>query len=498
MIIQDKIYRKAGNLVGIMAAAMLWGCSADNFNAPDSPDYGEFGDAQLIINLAVPQGEMVSDTRATQAAETDELGINDLRLYIFSNTGDNATPVKKMKLQNPGRLKTNANHTVDYAIDGLEKDGTYYIYLFANLGDVDSDFATFKEMKDKVIDYTQTAHNLVAGNLPMMYEPTAGITLGDDSNNPVTVPVTLDYACVKVRYNIIFDKTNADCKSAFGDNGLMPTGLTLSNVTKTAKVFANTTVSYYEADGNSVGKSLAGYDFYTAYSENSNAETTGADKISVSGSKLTADDIKGEDVWVLRGTTYIPERHVASNTNQTTLSIVSKVNGETNGLTANHSKVLGKTAEQYKKLERGNYYEFIGRIRNTGIDGIDWEVNVKDWEPMTIDADFIHTYLTLDKTETFISTEENGVITYQTDGRGGVKFECGPDAMRNGKPLFEPAPMAAADGINKLVLRINSNVQVEPDTKITNNNPEGDDCWIIAGNIKKHIKVKYNIEGFFE
>ena len=497
-------------MAGVSAMLVTPGCSAEDFEPMIDQEVNNYdADTQLVIELAVPNGETlpVAATRAsapeieepTQNPEKNELEINSLRLYLFNNNG---TLAKNELLTVPSQMAASPVKSVTYEVGGLSAGSEYKIYLLANFGDDGAEFANETALKAKMIDYTSTAHNLVPGNLPMVYEGTQNIKIEANATAPVKQTVTMQFACVKLRYNLIFDKSNAETFKNFRTDHLTPVSLALTNVTKGAKIIWDQTAASYEKAENTIAEDkLSGYEFYKNYTKVDTTPTSGsdvADDVTVRSEDKVSSGAAGVaslDKWVLRGTTYLPERYVSDVNKQTGILFKSKLNGASD---CEHKSVIG--VGDKKNLTRGYYYEFNGTIENTGLQGVNWTCTVHEWQDQAIDVDFIHTYLTLSTTEVTVTSFENGDITYETDGRGTIGFKCADDAkvgnVSTGKDLFELAPMTTADGERTLSIRVNSDVNIEaiPESQRTGTAH----VYIIAGNIKKQITVTYDIAPFFE
>ena len=97
------------------------------------------------------------------------------------------------------------------------------------------------------------------------------------TTNPAVATLSLKFACVKVKYDLLFDKTfNQDI---FGDNGMVINSVTVDNVAKSAYLVTNKTTHADTRDG--VSGNGAYYDSYTENQDN--AGKTGLNVINVSG-----------------------------------------------------------------------------------------------------------------------------------------------------------------------------------------------------------------------
>ena len=97
-----------------------------------------------------------------------------------------------------------------------------------------------------------------------------------------------------------------------------------------------------------------------------------------------------------------------------------------------HRQDESSTSKEVPTFPRGTYYEIIGKIKSLGNMTLDCNVSVEDWTPVTIDADFSHTTLWVNKTSAQITSIEEDSISYKSNW---VNVEFGCDAIVDGKPL---------------------------------------------------------------
>ena len=122
-------------------------------------------------------------------------------------------------------------------------------------------------------------------------------------------------------------------------------------------------------------------------------------------------------------------------------------------------------------------------------------VSVEDWTPVTIDADFSHTTLWVNKTSAQITSIEEDSISYKSNW---VNVEFGCDAIVDGKPLVV---VDKRDEVNHIItFRINPEI---PMSAYGNGEgkfpPKGKTkIWLKANNLKKYLDVDYNVEPLFE
>lgn len=152
-------------------------------------------------------------------------------------------------------------------------------------------------------------------------------------------------------------------------------------------------------------------------------------------------------------------------------------------------------AEPRRTFPRGTYYEIIGKIKSLGNMTLNCNVSVKDWTPVTIDADFSHTTLWVNKTNAQITSIEEDSISYKSNWVN-VKFGC--DQIVDGKPLVVEDKR---DEVNHIItFRINPEI---PMSAYGNGEgkfpPKGKTkIWLKANNLKKYLDVDYNVEPLFE
>lgn len=481
-----------------MGAAMLTGCSNEEIDAP-RPSQTATPGTQLVINLAVPETmETASraegdDSDPTMPITGNEGKINSLRLIAFSADG---TTVINRCLLIPEEMPVSPNKTAIYEIRDV-KPGDYNIYLVANLEQYVTGIKTEQALKDVIINL-DGQNQLAPGNLPMVYEPSGKVTIPSSATtNPAVATLSLQFACVKVKYDLLFDKTlNQDI---FGNNGMVINNVTVDNVAKTAYLVTNKDKHAETRDGVSGnGK------HYNAYTETpDNAHKHGVNVINASQPSSTGRPSAPTTKWAYEGIIYLPERYAADK--QTTLKISATVTdptGADGNVRCRYTIPLGTYDDDpdCKELPRGTYYEVIGKIKGLGEAELDATIVAKDWMEEILPVDMIHTFLTLDKTTAEVTSFDKDAIAYQTDGTGGATFVCettlpgdnGTEVkailatIQNGNITFEPNP---AVNIVQLVQ------QSTPSNDLTKGEAFG---YIQAGNIKKQVKIKYDITPFFE
>ena len=456
----------------------------------------------------------------TYNATVDECQINDLTLYAFPTGNEGKLLVETL----PAPLATMMveQHVANYQLN--IEPGTYHIYVVANMNKVLSGqpkpIQTEDELKKIVLGYGFEAvpGMPVSTNIPMIYEPKdvngniIDTKIEKGGKKYTEVAANLKFTCVKVKLNLIFDPTAEG--SAFNGNSYIIKDILAQ------KLSPSTTLSWdgaFSKPASSVSQDYAnGFEnkVYATSSEASNkggyykaedwtedatnANVNNKDIITlVQGATPTPAPQNVADKWLFQGTYYLPERYIAEASQQSTL----KVNGSVNGNIENYYKIkLGHRQDESSTSEvptfpRGTYYEIIGKIKSLGNMTLNCNVSVEDWTPVTIDADFSHTTLWVNKTSAQITSIEEDSISYKSNW---VNVEFGCDAIVDGKPLVV---VDKRDEVNHIItFRINPEI---PMSAYGNGKgqfpPKGTTkIWLKANNLKKYLDVDYNVEPLFE
>lgn len=455
----------------------------------------------------------------TYNATVDECQINDLTLYAFPVENDGKLLIETL----PAPLATMMvePHVANYQLN--IEPGTYHIYVVANMNKVLSGktIKTENDLKNIVLNYVDGGEPgmPVSTNIPMIYEPKdvngdiIDTKIEKSGKKYTEVAANLKFTCVKVKLNLIFDPTAEG--SAFNGNSYIIKDILAQ------KLSPSTTLSWdgaFSKPASSVSQDYAnGFEnkVYATPSEASNkggyykagdwtedatnANVNNKDIITLVQSATPTDAPQNAaDKWLFQGTYYLPERYIAEASQQSTL----KVNGSVNGNIENYYKIkLGhrqdesSTSKEVPTFPRGTYYEIIGKIKSLGNMTLNCNVSVEDWTPVTIDADFSHTTLWVNKTSIKITSIEEDSISYKSNWVN-VKFGC--DVIIDGKPLVVEAKR---DEVNHIItFRINPEIPMsaygDGEGKFP---PKGKTkIWLKANNLKKYLDVDYNVEPLFE
>lgn len=450
----------------------------------------------------------------TYNATVDECQINDLRLYAFpvNNEGklvaeNLPAPLASMMLE-----PNVANYQLTI------EPGKYHVYVVANMSDVlkDKYITTEGELKEQVLGYTS---NMTPGllpistNIPMIYEPkdingnllTTNIDVAGDKYT--TVAANLKFTCVKVKLNLLFDPTAEG--SAFNGNSysikdILAQKLSPSTTLSWNGAFSNSNVSPDSANGfesevyatSSEASNKGSYYKAGDWTEDAtNANVNNKDIITlVQGATPKAAPQNAADKWLFQGTYYLPERYIANASQQSTL----KVNGFVNGNIENnytiklgHRQDESPTSKEVPTFPRGTYYEIIGKIKSLGNMTLNCNVSVKDWNPVTIDADFNHTNLWVSKTNASVTSTTADSIDYKSNVML-TEADFGCDEKVGEKDVIvtklDTVKQRITFNINKNILFSEYKGKYRGTAKV----------WIKAGNIRKYLDVAYDASPYFE
>lgn len=497
-------------------------CS-DELGGERAPISSESNLHVLVPTVLSSRGTRADDASGlpTYNATVDECQINDLTLYAFPVPTGNGNDGKLLVETLPAPLATMMvePNVANYQLK--IEPGTYHIYVVANMSDVLKDqnknIDSEEKLKNIVLNYYPSGAQPgmpVCTNIPMIYEPKdvngsfINTKIEKSGDKYTEVAANLKFTCVKVKLNLIFDPTAEG--SAFNGNSYIIKDILAQ------KLSPSTTLSWdgaFSKPASSVSQDYAnGFEnkVYATPSEASNkggyykagdwtedatnANVNNKDIITlVQSATPTPAPQNVADKWLFQGTYYLPERYIAEASQQSTL----KVNGSVNGNIENYYKInLGhRQDESVPTFPRGTYYEIIGKIKSLGNMTLNCNVSVEDWTPVTIDADFSHTTLWVNKTSAQITSIEEDSISYKSNW---VNVEFGCDAIVDGKPLVV---VDKRDEVNHIItFRINPEI---PMSAYGNGEgkfpPKGKTkIWLKANNLKKYLDVDYNVEPLFE
>lgn len=450
----------------------------------------------------------------TYNATVDECQINDLTLYAFP-TGNEGKLLKKT-LPAPLASMMLEQHVANYQLN--IEPGTYHIYVVANMNKVLSGqtIQTEDDLKKIVLSYgVGTEPGMpVFTNIPMIYEPKdvngniIDTKIEKSGDKYTEVAANLKFTCVKVKLNLLFDPTaegSAFKGKSYRIKDILAQKLSPSTTLSWNGAFSNSNVSTDYAKGfenevyatPSEASNKGGYykaGDWTEKADNANVNNKNIITL-VQGATPTAAPQNAADKWLFQGTYYLPERYIANASQQSTL----KVNGFVNGSFENNYTIkLGHrpTSTEVPTFPRGTYYEIIGNIKSLGNMTLDCNVSVKDWTPVTIDAEFNHTTLWVSKTKASVTSTTTDSIDYKSNVMlTEADFGC-DEKVTTSSGEKDVIVLSKLDAVknHRITFKINEDIKFSDYKKYKGTAK----VWIKAGNIKKYLDVTYDASPYFE
>ena len=453
----------------------------------------------------------------TYNATVDECQINDLTLYAFPV--DNNGKLLKETLPAPLATMMVEPHVANYQLN--IEPGTYHIYVVANMNKVLSgkDIQTEDDLKKIVLGYgVGTEPGMpVSTNIPMIYEPKnvngkiIDTKIEKGGKKYTEVAANLKFTCVKVKLNLIMDPTASD--NLYGKSYSI-TDIVAQKLTPSTHLLWNGNFTQSESDVTSVYATGIENTIYPSLStgeastgryyqngeytiDENNANENNKDVVSITDRTNKGTDApKNLKQWLFQGTYYLPERYISKADEQSVLKISGKVNNSNKN---QYTIKLGhkqNATDALPTFPRGTYYEITGKLKSYGDMDLDCDVKVDDWKPVEINADFCHTTLWVNKTEAEVSSTERDTISYNSSELD-VTFGCIDSKIVGGKDE-KVIILTKRDG-NNIIFSINPNIPINEFPKNSAGKREGTArVYLQANNIKKYIKVHYDVTPYFK
>lgn len=491
-------------------------CS-DELGGERAPISSESNLHVLVPTVLSSRGTRTDDASGlpTYNATVDECQINDLTLYAFPVKNDGKLLVETL----PAPLAT---MMADEGIATYQLNitpGKYHIYVVANMNKVLSGqpIQTEDALKNIVLDYrpTSTTGMPVCTNIPMIYEPEkdaagklAETEIKAAGDKYTGVAANLKFTCVKVKLNLIMDPTASD---NLYDKSYSITDIAAQKLTPSTHLlwdgkFTQTNVSSEYATGientiyrsSSTGEASTGRYYqngeYTI--DETNANENNKDVVSITDRTNKGTPIPTNfKQWLFQGTYYLPERYISKVEEQSVL----KINGIVNSSNKNQYTIkLGhkqNASDALPTFPRGTYYEIIGKIKSLGNMTLDCNVSVKDWTPVTIEADFNHTTLWVSKTNASVTSTTADSIDYKSNVML-TEADFGCDEKVTTSSGEKEIVLTKLDAVNhRITFKINEDIKF---SEYKGKYKGTAKVWIKAGNIKKYLDVEYDASPYFE
>lgn len=486
--------------LAIMTGWLLTACSDSYVDSLPAPQPGT-----ITICLGAPAQGSRADAADSpddlSPATADERTITDLRYFAFPSDPDAPGAVTLKGTLLPPSADEMANERYkEYVVRDVEP-GSYRVYVVANMPQC-ATVGSEDELKALRLTYSPTELPR-PGRLPMIYEPVAE-TVVDPGGTVVTA--NLQFTCVKVRYNLIFDKeNNQHTQDAFGNCGLIIKAVNGQKLSEETPLVLGAPMSGITSSDNTFNAPLTPGRYFASWTYNDKA---GGDEDVITVGEGAPDSYASK--WVYQGTLYLPERYTGNKEGQSELTIEAVVVSGTHSPKADGTVDLSSIPtgpvntytiplghpngqDQPRQFPRGTYYEIIGQIETTEFTELQADVKVSDWVPVPM-AHTGHTTLTVDKTVAKVTSIETDSIHY-TSNAPEVVMGC--DAIIDGQPVIVQYEQDTRRRVIKF--RINPAIPIGKFVEGSGFLPTGrTKIWIQANHVRKYLDVDYNVEPLFE
>lgn len=486
--------------LAIMTGWLLTACSDSYVDSLPAPQPGT-----ITICLGAPAQGSRADAADSpddlSPATADERTITDLRYFAFPSNPDAPGAVTLKGALLPPSADEMANERYkEYVVRDVEP-GSYRVYVVANMPQC-ATVGSEEELKALRLTYSPTELPR-PGRIPMIYEPVAE-TVVDPGGTVVTA--NLQFTCVKVRYNLIFDKENNQAtQNAFGNCGLIIKAVNGQKLSEETPLVLGAPMSGITSNDNTFNAPLTPGRYFASWTRNDDA---GGDEDVITVGEGAPDSYASK--WVYQGTLYLPERYTGNKEKQSLLTVEAVVvNGSHSpkadgtvdlssiptGPVNTYTIPLGHAngQDQPRQFPRGTYYEIIGQIKTTEFTELQADVKVSDWVPVPM-AHTGHTTLTVDKTAAIVTSIETDSIHY-TSNAPEVVMGC--DATIDGQPVIVQYEQDTRRRVIKF--RINPAIPIGEFVEGSEFPPTGrTKIWIQANHVRKYLDVTYNVEPLFE
>ena len=483
-----------------MTGWLLTACSDSYVDSLPAPQPGT-----ITICLGAPAQGSRADAADSpddlSPATADERTITDLRYFAFPSNPDAPGAVTLKGALLPPSADEMANERYkEYVVRDVEP-GSYRVYVVANMPQC-ATVGSEEELKALRLTYSPTELPR-PGRLPMIYEPVAETEVKPGGT---VVTANLQFTCVKVRYNLIFDKeNNQHTQDAFGNCGLIIKAVNGQKLSEETPLVLGAPMSGITSNDNTFNAPLTPGRYFASWTRNDNA---GGDEDVIADTKGVPASYASK--WVYQGTLYLPERYTGNNEGQSELTIEAVVVSGTHSPKADGTVDLSSIPtgpvntytiplghangqNQPRQFPRGTYYEIIGQIETTEFTELQADVKVCDWVPVPM-AHTGHTTLTVDKTVAKVTSIEPDSIHY-TSNAPEVTMGC--DAIIDGQPVIVQYEQDTRRRVIKF--RINPAIPIGKFVEGSDFPPTGrTKIWIQANHVRKYLDVTYNVEPLFE
>lgn len=465
---------------------LLIGCSETTSEPVSSARKGS-----LTVRLSVPGNSKSQTARdASMSVYGSETTINSLQLIGYRTDGSLSF---YRELESP----TSNGGPVIYTISDIDK-GDYRIYIVANLTEEvkENTVSTEEALKAIMMDFSSRLPE--AGNLPMVAEPDATVSI--NGNSSTEIECTLTIAAVKMRYSIVFDSevTGAD----FNGKGLKIREISIDGIASSAFVVKR---KVPPIQLRKLGHEDVFFQYFNVgdsdYYNEANKDKSDSYIVDLSGLEGQSAPSSYNGKWVANGLIYLPERYIIDESAPVSIQIKGDI------INADNTSVSGQVEYilniQGESLPRGTFYEIVGKVKTLGEqedNGLDVVISVAEWTDELIDLELGNgggagsTHLEIGRSSVTVSSGLPADIVY-TANTSEVSFECDEQYKVGDQSLLRGETVFDNQGRRVMRVMVNDNIPIEDIETGMLSNAGGTpaSCRIVAGSIKKEIKVTYTV-----
>lgn len=423
-------------------------------------------------------------------ATADEAAINNLYLITVPEVISPTCPITIVELTDPVKQD---NFNV-YSID-IEK-GKYHFYIFANFDKYLND----KILPELIIDKTNengrkqiknislnfnVDQKLKPGDLPMFCDASeikiSNIAVGNNyieikDNEATEITADLKFLCSKVRYTILFDKSESGHSINFSSIPEFNNEVCATNIPSSSSLsLVDNNFVYFDRAWK---LQLEKY----KYPENGikYPETTE----NMPESNLETEYDGNPDCIAWQGIAYLPENNpdlTDGSDNRTLLHLLT--NGE-NGKEYSMRLVPSSPA---KGIERGKMYDVVALLKDAGESELQADFSISNWSLLNLYYD-LHGPFFLNLEKTFIEIESGETVSLRYDSDTEISYES--PQIQIGEESIDFYVISIDESNNTIEIRINEKIPYFGILDQLNDRDEYNYFYVIAGNLKKKIEVR--------
>lgn len=491
---KQRLTKYTARLIVMLPLLLLLSCN-DDFSAP-----GNTADSDMAtISLVIPRPTL-NASRANNGSlgeigksEQDEGKVNSLWFFAFGTDG--TTTDLATRLQPEGNKLDN-----DYRVQEIKiPAGKYHIYTVANIDGLNEN-TTEDQLKELIVEYSTEKMPDPANGLPMACAPgqvkrsideaetTEPKTIEVEKGKNTELYIDLTYLCVRLRYTILFDNSEGGFShEVFPSQALKITGV------RAEGIIDRTSVMSYD-----IPAGTSAFDLATVAGWNCEYPADLNKFLDISWGNLSGTSPTDNNLTPIEESTMDPHKrayqgiiYLPENRNPeapTTLIFDAEAD---NGNQYHYTVVLPPSSDKTARpddssvadphqdgmLQRGHFYDIIGRITSIG-DQFDIIAGISPWTLQSV-AYSLHGpyFLHVEKTSVMVSAGKETLIWYDTDA-GDLTFES-PE--RDGKKLFEIKTIEK-EGAKYISVTVNPEIAASGEEFDSH-------FYVIAANLKKRIEV---------